>query len=159
MRLKKKRIIILLSIYMIIAGLGWGTPIQAEEPGLYSGPGYGWTYSGDDVDDRGRLIKGYYYYSRELHGFVGLPFEEKPTAKCVGGGWRFTSPVQIETGALPPGLYIDEAGRITGVPERAGTWYLRVRWDGVECAGKTYSGSYQNLKIITSGSSAPRSLP
>jgi hypothetical protein len=121
---------------------------QQKAPGLYND---GFPYWGSWDSEIG-------VGTNSLHGYVGLPFNEFPKARCIGGTWNFTYPVRIETGALPPGLHMDEQGRITGVPERAGAWYLRVAWDGITCAGMTYKGNYLNLRIVTEGSSAPRSL-
>ena len=136
-----------------------------QQPGLYGQPYHGYINRYQDWDD----IRRRWYWTEDysnvknLHGKVGLPFDEGMRAKCIGSSgetitWYFTSPVRIETGVLPLGLDIDENGRITGVPERAGTWYLQIGWDGVSCAGMNYKGSYLKLKIVTEGSSVPKSL-
>ncbi len=96
------------------------------------------------------------YCTGDLQGYVGLPVEWSPLAHCTGGDW-YIDATEIVTGALPPGLYIDD-GNIVGVPERAGTWHLRVQFVNMNCAGTYYGDHTQDIHITTEGSSAPRSL-
>jgi hypothetical protein len=112
-------------------------PYQPPTPGLYGSP----------------------YYAYPLSAKVGLPVDWAPGARCIGGGWHGAA--EVVTGALPPGLTLDNlqtTGHITGVPTRAGTWYLRVRFAELSCADKTYPDSTQDLEIKTEGSSAPQSV-
>jgi hypothetical protein len=97
------------------------------------------------------------HFSLPINGKVGLPVDVTSLATCEGGGWNAN--LEIVSGALPPGLslYQEKLG-IRGVPTRAGTWYLRVRWTGISCAGKSYDPVTQDLSIITEGSSAPSSV-
>ena len=94
---------------------------------------------------------------KKLKAYVGLPVEWKPKARCVGGGWNFNR-VEVATGAFPSGLRINSKSHIVGVPKRAGTWYLRVRFVGVTCAKMHYGDKTQDLAITAEGSAAPRSL-
>ena len=96
---------------------------------------------------------------KKLKAYVGLPVDWGAKARCVGGGWSIKR-VEVATGALPPGLRFGGKynTRIVGVPKRAGTWYLRIRFLGVRCAGKYYGDKTQDLAITAQGSSAPRSL-
>lgn len=143
------RYILFVAVFFIFACATTTAYEQSKAPGLYNYglPYWGWWDSEVGVG------------SNSLHGYVGLPFNESPKARCIGGQWYFTYPVRIETGALPPGLQMNEQGYITGVPERAGTWYFKVTWEGITCAGMSYKGGSLSLKIVTEGSSAPRSLP
>jgi hypothetical protein len=92
-------------------------------------------------------------YSSPMHGKVGLPFSQRPTAPCRGGSW--SASVSIATGALPPGLRLSGT-TIEGVPERAGTWHFSVRFARLTCAGRSYADVSQNVTIVTEGSAAPR---
>src|SRR5262249_17841062 len=89
-----------------------------------------------------------------LEGKVGLPFEAVVTGRCRGS---WTTQVAIASGALPPGLRL-EGFAIRGVPERAGTWYLQIRFFDTNCLGRPVPDVIQTLKITTEGSSAPRGL-
>lgn len=127
---------------LTLAGCGMygSSPPPQQAPGLYRGV-YMETRSGN------------------LNANVGLPVDWSMRARCVGGSWNL-SRVAIVTGALPPGLRIDPSSmNIVGVPTRAGTWHLRLRYTGVTCAGKSYKGNTQDLHITTKGSSAPRRIP
>ena len=97
------------------------------------------------------------HFNLPINGKVGLPLDIGSVATCEGGNWNAS--IEIVSGALPPGLslYQDKLA-IRGVPSRAGTWYLRVRWTGITCAGKSYDAMTQDLTIITEGSSAPSSV-
>jgi len=138
------------AVAILVTFLGYGpTARQAhawkhQGPGLYGAIGYECYYSP---------------CTGKLSGKVGLPVKWSASANCTGGGWSMKR-VEVATGALPPGLRFGGKGntRIVGVPKRAGTWYLRVRFVGVKCAGKSYGDETQDLKITTEGSSAPRSL-
>jgi hypothetical protein len=111
-------------------------------PGLYRGPGFGSSTE-----------------NLTLNAYVGLPVDWTTWANCAGGDWNF-SYVEISSGALPPGLRIGNNAKgqtaIVGVPERAGTWHLQVRFNNVTCAGKSYGAQTQVLHITTEGSSAPQ---
>lgn len=124
---------------------------SAEAPGLYTmscGRGIG----SPDTVHYGYLCTG------TLSAYVGLPVDWEPQARCVGGGWGL-SRAEIATGALPPGLTINAKAHIVGIPERAGTWHLQVRFVNVTCAGTSYGDKTQDLHITTEGSSAPKSVP
>jgi hypothetical protein len=111
-----------------------------RQPGLYSGPGFGYNYSG------------------EISGKVGLPLDARSQARCEGSGWS-ADRLEVLTGALPPGLSFRQSDlAITGVPTRGGTWYLRVQWTNVRCAGNSYGNKTQDLSIKTEGSSAPQTV-
>lgn len=115
-------------------------PRRGQKPGLYGSPYFG---SSDG----------------NLFANVGLPVEWTARAPCRGGDWNM-SRVEIATGALPPGLRIGSTSQgstaIIGVPERAGTWHLRIRFVGITCAGNSYNDYTQDLHIKTEGSSVPR---
>jgi hypothetical protein len=117
----------------------------ARQPGLYWGPGFG--------------CPGGNCYDTTLTAYVGLPVEWTAWASCHPQGWNL-SHAEISSGALPPGLYIGNNAQgnaaILGVPERAGTWHLQVRFHGVTCAGGTFNPITQTLHITTEGSSAPQ---
>ena len=138
--------VVLASFALVGCGMGAQSQNKPEEPGLY------WY---------GKV--GYECYSINCSGLlnanVGLPVDWSPRARCVGGGWNFTR-AEIVSGALPPGLRIDPSSlHIVGVPKRAGTWHLRVRFVNVRCANMTYGSKTQDLHITTKGSSAPRRIP
>ena len=120
----------------------------SRPPGLYDGPGFGCP-SSISCDNT------------TLGAYVGIPVTWETFAGCRGGRWSYRS-VEISSGALPPGLRIgvDSKGEtaIVGVPERAGTWHLQMRFDGVTCAGESYGSQTQTLHITTVGSSAPRQV-
>ena len=136
------------AVAILVAFLGIGPMAPEAQAWKHKGPGkYGQMgYECYDVN----------YCRGNLSAKVGLPVDWSVRAHCSGGDWNFKR-AEIVTGALPPGLRIDKHN-IVGVPERAGTWYLRVRFVGVNCAGGFYGDQTQNLKIITEGSSAPRRL-
>ena len=116
----------------------------------------------------------------EFHGFVGLPVDEHPPwGRCYiffhgpnGEDSRFANQafitwtfgwVSIESGQLPPGLSMDSDGNISGVPQRAGTWHLRVQFHSLKCKTKDFGDfvmgdRYINLHIKTEGSSVPQSV-
>jgi hypothetical protein len=88
-----------------------------------------------------------------MDGKVGLPFEERSSARCKAG---WTAKARVVSGALPPGLRIGEDLSIVGVPERAGVWYLQVQHYDIQCGGRPVNSVVQTLAIHTVGSSAPR---
>jgi hypothetical protein len=133
-----------LGVYGLAAPQVWA---KDQGPGLYWWGKIG--YECYNSQDCGGIKK--------LKAFVGLPVTWKPKARCVGGKWNFKR-VQVATGALPPGLRLDNKDHIVGVAQRAGTWYLRIKFTGVTCAGKFYGDKTQDLAITTEGSSAPRSV-
>ena len=140
------------AVVILVAFLGLGPlapQAQAwkhEGPGLYGGVAY-------------ECHQIPCYGIKKLKGFVGLPVKWAAIAYCSGGKWDMRR-VEVVTGALPPGLRIGGKynARIVGVPKRAGTWYLQVRFVGVKCAGQSYGNITQKLAITTTGSTAPRSL-
>jgi hypothetical protein len=125
------------------------------------GRGQGRSTDRDSGDARGGSRPAGFYgmpqFNVPINGKVGLPLDVNSVATCEGGGWN--ARIEIVSGALPPGLtlYQEKLG-IRGVPTRAGTWYLRVRWSGLTCAGKSYDDVTQDLAIVTEGSSAPSSV-
>ena len=140
------------AVAIVATVLGYGPMSPQAQASKHQGPGlYG--------------VVGYECYSgscrgmRKLKAYVGLPVKWGPKAPCRGGGWSMKR-VEVATGALPPGLRFGgkNNNRIVGVPKRAGTWYLRVRFVGIKCAGKYYKDTTQDLQITAEGSSAPRSL-
>ncbi len=130
--------IILASFALVVGGFG-GASKAAREPGLYGGVHYvEWLEDG------------------KIAANVGLPVNWGIYASCVGGNWTF-SRAEIVSGVLPPGMRIDPSNyHIVGVPTRAGTWHLRVKFINVRCAGNYYKDNTQDLHITTKGSSAPR---
>ncbi len=142
-RLGTGTILSALLVSFTLAGCVGAAPTAAPRaPGLYGGVHYSYSRSGN------------------LQANVGLPVDWSTKADCVGGPW-YRDRVEIVSGALPPGLRIDPANyHIVGVPTRAGTWHLRVRFINVKCAGKIWRNSLtQDLHITTKGSSAPRRIP
>lgn len=105
-----------------------------------------------------------------LQAHVGLPVNWKVWGKCtyyITGrrvewtGFSSSGYAEVASGALPPGLRIgqDDQGAyaIVGVPERAGTWHLQIRFVGATCRDGRWSGdNIQTLHITTEGSSSPR---
>lgn len=142
------RIGVAVAISIFIALSGYGPMVPRAQAWEHDGPGW--------YGDMGYECYDADWCTGELHGYVGLPVEWKPKAHCVGGGWNFER-VEIVTGGLPPGLTFED-GNIVGVPARAGTWHLRVKFVGMECAGSYYGDHTQDLHITTEGSSSPGSV-
>ena len=142
------------AVAILIAFLGIGPMVPQVQADEHQGPGLYWWgkvgYECYNSRDCGGMKK--------LKAYVGLPVDWGAKARCVGGEWDFDW-IEIVTGALPPGLRIEPTSYdIVGVAERAGTWYLRVRFVGVTCAGLHYGDRTQTLAITTEGSSAPQSV-
>ncbi len=133
------RTIGIICICMIFAA--WGSILER-------GPAVAGSHQGSGLYWRGKV--GFECYSSRscsdmsLSAYVGLPVNWEAKGRCVGGSWSYED-VTVDTGALPPGLRLfapDEHlrrpppgfppvyPRIKGVPTRAGTWHLRVRFVG-----------------------------
>jgi hypothetical protein len=73
---------------------------------------------------------------------VGKTFHAAPAARCEYGDGRpsewATTGAQIETGALPPGLSLDD-GAIVGTPKTAGDYRATIVFHGVACGGKPFA--------------------
>lgn len=132
-------LLVAINLSIIVFGFSGGAEAASKRPGLYRWPGYG---------------NGRNEYESTLKGYVGLPFSKPARARCVGGRWS-SEGVRIVTGALPPGLRFSHS-KIEGVPTRAGTWHLSIKFLNVRCAGKIYHPKPHILHITTEGSSAPR---
>ncbi len=114
---------------------------KVGKPGLYSGPNFAGVFNAR----------------------VGLPVDWGSTANCRGpdgrsATWNFDHLEVVQPGGgLPPGLRIENR-RIVGIPTRAGTWNLRLRFAGIKCNNSSYNDEIQTMQIITEGSSAPSSV-
>jgi len=129
-----------LLVALVICGCGGAqeAPEKPKEPGLYGDPYYGCSRS-ESCPTNG------------LNATVGLPFTASPYANCEGGDWSTT--VSLETGELPPGLVIDSAGTISGVPQLAGNWNFSLRFSSITCAGSTYADTTASIQIVAAGDS------
>lgn len=158
----------------VAAGLGaaiagCATPaVSDRDPGDRSGQGKAGRTDKDPGDSAGRGrgaqppgLYGTVGFGGPFTLKVGLPADLVSRSRCVQPGGNVigstVANTRLETGALPPGLRLDGA-RIVGVPERAGTWYFRVRFSGISCAGMNYDDQFENVQIITEGSAAPRAI-
>lgn len=91
-----------------------------------------------------------------LSATVGLPFKAYLSANCgVGDDYHqhWSATVSVATGKLPPGLTMDDAGNITGVPEKAGDWNFSVALTDVVCMGQSFPDVPLNVRFIITGSS------
>ena len=140
--------LICVAVAILVAFLGIGPMAPQAQAWEHTGPGW--------YGDIGYECYDVSYCRGELHAYVGLAVDWSARAHCTGGDWSMER-VEIVTGALPPGLSISGI-HIVGVPTRAGTWHLQVRFVEIECAGKYYGDETQTLAITTEGSSAPQSV-
>jgi hypothetical protein len=82
---------------------------------------------------------------------VGKHIHLKPVAQCVyengrDGRWTMTG-AKIEAGTLPPGLRLED-GVIGGSPADRGEWTVRVKFDGVTCAGRLQEVAPIDVTIV-----------
>lgn len=106
---------------------------QQRSPGLYN-------------------LKGWNYWNGDANGKVGHEvFISGPRALCVPSH-RWSSSMQILSGSLPPGLSMDSAYNIKGIPTRRGHWIIKLKLYDVECGGSRYEGLTQELRIHITGS-------
>ncbi len=122
----------------------------AEESNILTGlRGPGFNYSDDGY--------GNWWHNGTFENvYVGRQFEAIPTADCrdsSGNKADWNGDLSIATGELPPGLEITSQTPITisGVPTRAGTWYLTVVFRNLTCAGIYYEDAYRDLTFKTIG--------
>jgi hypothetical protein len=59
-----------------------------------------------------------------LEGPVNQPWELPMTASCGTPPYQWN--VVANSGALPPGLSLDETGRLAGLPTQPGVWFFEV---------------------------------
>lgn len=83
---------------------------------------------------------------------AGARMQAKPAAAdCKGpdggeGRWATTG-ARVTTGALPPGLVIED-GAIAGVPTTPGTYKATIRFSGVTCATQPSDDKLVHVTIL-----------
>ena len=83
---------------------------------------------------------------------VGERMQAKPAAQeCTGpdggeGRWANTG-ARVTTGALPPGLIIED-GAIAGVAKKPGTFKATIRFSGVTCASQPTDDKLVHVTIV-----------
>ena len=80
---------------------------------------------------------------------LGRPYTTQLEAK---GG---TAPLrwELDSGQLPPGLFIDAAGRVTGTPIEAGSWTARIRVTGARTTrqGERRESVLRSFNVVVVG--------
>ena len=94
---------------------------------------------------------GFRVFYPEQQARVHQHFEVRPAATCNYDDGRearwATTGAQVESGALPPGLAIED-GAINGVPAKAGTYHAQIAFAGVTCAGKQQPDQHVDVTLV-----------
>jgi hypothetical protein len=82
---------------------------------------------------------------------IGRAFHAAPAARCEYGDGRpsqwATRGAQVEAGALPPGLSLDD-GAIVGTPTTAGDYHATIVFHGVACGGKPFDDQRADVHVV-----------
>ena len=82
---------------------------------------------------------------------VGHAFHAAPAARCEYGDGRpsqwGTRGAQVESGALPPGLSLDD-GAIVGTPKTAGEFTATIVFHGVACGGRPFADQRATVHLV-----------
>jgi hypothetical protein len=97
-------------------------------------------------------LRGWNNWYGDIDGEVGhRTYVPGPTARCLPSH-TWNSSYRIQSGSLPPGMDIDNAFNIVGIPTERGHWIVTLELYDVNCEGGSYQGLTQELRFHITGS-------
>ncbi|HMK27600.1 MAG TPA: hypothetical protein VK483_16325 [Chitinophagaceae bacterium] len=115
-----------------------------QKPGLYSLTGWNHAWMNTSTNVANGI---------DVEGRVGYPLEvAAPTANCGSPTKNWTGYHRIISGELPPGIDIEEASTIKGIPTKRGHYIVVLELYEIKCNDMDYGSMKQELRFHITGS-------